>query len=316
MRTSKFRVEPWGYSRWITTVVMLAGLALTACTNPSTGDGPSPSGPQVKVAVDEELRAMVPAKYRDSGVVRVATNAPFPPYEMFSGEGSQELVGLEIDLGRAIGSKLGVDFQFSQQPFDGLITGLQAHKYDVLMAALFDTKERQQVVDFIDYAKAGSAIMVNESNSDIKTLDDLCGKTVAVQSGSTQERFVGTVNAKCAAENKPFVDVNSFPQFSDEQLALTTGRVEAILHDLSALVYAASQTSAQGLVVLTDPAAPGGYDAANVAIGVAKDDTAMREAILGAVSGLIADGTYQEIFTSYSLQASMISKPTINQAIG
>ncbi|WP_168588426.1 transporter substrate-binding domain-containing protein [Saccharopolyspora sp. ASAGF58] len=202
----------------------------------------------------------------------------------------------------------------SVQPVNGLITGPQADKYDVLLATLFDMKERQQAIDFVDYARSGSAIMIDKSTADIKILGDLCGKTVAVQDGLLQERLVGTQSGKCTVAGKPVIDTKPSPKFSDEQLALATSSVQAIVHDLPALVYAANQTPVQGLVVLTDPAAPGGYEAASVGIGVAKDDTAMRDAILDAVSQLIADGTYKEIFSRYSPEASIIDKPTTNQS--
>ncbi|BCW44733.1 ABC transporter substrate-binding protein [Arthrobacter sp. StoSoilB5] len=301
-------------TRDLVIVTALAAALLTGCANPQvSGSANTGAAEAVIPAVqkDDSLAALVPDKYKTAGEVRVATNAPFPPYEMFTSPGSEELIGLEIDLGHAIGEKLGIPFKFSQQPFDGLITGLQADKYDLLMATLFDTAEREQQLDFLNYARSGSAIMVKSENTEIATIDDLCGKTVAVQNGGTQAELAKSQSRKCQAAGNAAVDVKGFPAFSDEQLALNSGGVTAILGDLPALAYGA--TGNQSLKILSDPAAPGGYDANYIGIGFSKDDDQLLEAVKGALTSLQKDGVYKQIFDKYGVPQSTIEAPLTNQ---
>lgn len=294
--------------------VAASGLLLAGCSNPpvnASGATESPLAEVPAVAVDESLAEMVPAEFVEAGVVNVATNAPFPPYQMFAEPGSEELVGLEIDLGHAIGQKLGVEFEFSQQPYDGLIPGLQAGKYDVLMATLFDTAEREQAIDFVNYARSGSGILVPGTVENIAVLDDLCGRSVAAQNGSLQVDLLKTQSEKCGSDGAEPIDIKTFPAFSDEQLALNSGTVEAIVGDLPALGYAA--TTDPSVKVIEDPAAPGGYESSYIGIGVPKEDPELTAAITEAVRSLMEDGTYDSILEKYGVEQTAIDEPLGNQ---
>jgi polar amino acid transport system substrate-binding protein len=292
----------------------VSAVALAGCANPSVNPAGSSAAPSASIpaaAKDDALAALVPEKLRNAGSVRVATNAPFPPYQMFAAPGSEELVGLEIDLGHAIGETLGVPFEFSQQPYDGLIPGLQAGKYDVLMATLFDTPEREQQLDFVNYARSGSGILVKKTNTDIKTLDDLCGKAAGVQNGSLQADLLATQSDKCTAAGKAPVEIKALPAFSDEQLALNSGSITSIVGDLPALAYAATQDST--VQVLNDPAAPGGYESSLIGIGIPKSEKQLSDAVSKAIQKLMDDGTYKSILDKYGVSQTAIEKPLTNQ---
>lgn len=293
----------------------VSAVALTGCANPSVnaaGGTAAPASAAIPTASkDEALAALVPEKLRDAGTVRVATNAPFAPYQMFAGPGSQELIGLEIDLGHAVGETLGVPFEFSQQPYDGLIPGLQAGKYDVLMATLFDTAEREKQLDFVNYARSGSGILVKKTHTDIKTLDDLCGKGVAVQNGSLQADLVSSQSGKCTAAGKAAIEIKALPAFSDEQLALNSGSITSIVGDLPALAYAATQDST--VQVLNDPTAPGGYESSLIGIGIPKTEKQFSDAVEKAVQKLMDNGTYRAILDKYGVGQTALDKATTNQ---
>ncbi|MFG2967968.1 MULTISPECIES: ABC transporter substrate-binding protein [unclassified Streptomyces] len=299
---------------------MATGVVLAlapACANPddagtaASASAAGQTGAQVSVKRDPALYAMVPSSYKKAGRIQVATNAPFPPFEMFAAE--KKLAGLEIDLGHAVGQRLGVPFEFSQQPFDGLLPGLQAKKYDVLMAGLFDTKEREKTVDFVDYARSGSAVLVAKGNpGGIKTLADLCGKTAAAQTGAQQVALLNKRSRTCKAAGKQAVTVKTFPQFSDALLAIKTGKADTILGDLPALRYSAQKDDS--VKVLTDPAAPNGYDAVPMGIGLPKDQPVLREAVRRALAGLIKDGTYGKILDAYGVSNIAVSAPSVNKA--
>lgn len=299
-------------SRLLTVSVITAtALLLGGCANPGTG--PEATGSAVPTAkYDEELHALLPEDLRDRSELIVATNAPFPPYEMFASPGSEELIGLEIDLGNAIGEKLGVPFIFEQQPFDGLVPGLAAGKYDLVMATLFATEERAQSMRFVTFAQSGGAIMVRADNDDIATIDDLCGRTVAVQNGSTQADFLATMNTDGTCDEP--VEVQQFPSFSDERLALSSGKVDAAFHDLPPVADAAAADAT--LKVLSDPDAPGGYDSQLIGIGVPLDQPRLQQAILRAAEELQADGIYDDIFAKWNLDDSRVEKPAVDEYNG
>ncbi|WP_432038495.1 ABC transporter substrate-binding protein [Streptomyces cucumeris] len=299
---------------------LAAGIALapTACANPDdAGSPPSAAAGGAKttgpVKRDPALYSMVPAGYRKAGRIRVATNAPFPPFEMFTG--NDKLAGLEIDLGHVLGQRLGVPFEFSQQPFDGLLPGLQAKKYDVLMAGLFDTKQREKTIDFVNYARSGSAVMVAKNNpAGIKTLADLCGTQAAAQTGAQQIALLKKQSRRCTTSGREAVVIKTFPQFSDALLALKTGKTDTVLGDLPALRYSAEKDGS--VEVVTDPAAPSGYDAQAMGIGLPKGRPALREAVRKALAGLMKDGTYRKILTTYGVGHIAVQTPSVNQAGG
>ncbi|MGW2996706.1 transporter substrate-binding domain-containing protein, partial [Streptomyces sp. NPDC001193] len=141
---------------------------LTSCSD-SADAAKSAGVEQITVAgaavtKDTALHDALPDAIKKSGTVRVATDVPYAPFEMFVAEGEPELTGLDYDLGQALGAKLGVKFDFAPQKFDGIVPAIQAGKFDAAMSAMTDNKERQAVVDFVDYSVSGSGIMVAKGN--------------------------------------------------------------------------------------------------------------------------------------------------------
>ncbi|MGW1531231.1 transporter substrate-binding domain-containing protein [Streptomyces aureus] len=173
-------------------MTVAAALTLTGCSDQSPKDPPpSPSGTGTRAPLYEEL----PAAVKKSGVIKVGSDMLYPPMEFIQ---NGKPTGVDPGLAEVLGRELGVRFQFANSAFDTLLTGLRAKRYDVVMSAMSDTKERQQGldpstgekigedVDFVDYFTAGSSIMVKKGNPEkIRTPADLCGRKVAVQSGST-----------------------------------------------------------------------------------------------------------------------------------
>lgn len=302
--------------------------ALAACGSSGSNSGgtskepaASPGGSAASVAIegvptikaDAKLQAMLPEKVAKAGELTVATNAPFPPYEMFASETDQTVVGLEPDLGHAIGNLLGVRFNFVQQPFDGLIPGLQAGKQDVIMSTLFDTAKREQIVDMVNYSASGSGILVTAGNPlKIAASGDLCGKTVAVQTGSAQVAIVEGFSAACTGGDK--VTVKSLPQYSDELLALSTGQAQAVVGDIPAISYSLAEKVNTGkFELVTDPAKPNGYESAPVGVAVAKN-SGMTKPIEAALQQLMDDGTYKLLLKKWDVEAIAIDKVTVNAA--
>ena len=297
-------------------------LVLAACATSSDAEeaGSASEGLEiagVTITVDEDAAGLLPEEIVEAGAVEVATNAPYAPFEMFVEEGSDELTGVDVDLGRAIGAKLGVDFEFSQQEFDGLIPGLQAAKYDVVMAALTSSEERMDVLTFVDYSASGTGILVEAGNPEgIGSYLDLCGKDVAVQAATNQvDLATGVWQGECEAEGLDPITLSEFPSDADAQLAITSGKAVASLVTKPSAGYVAKTTNdGETFEVVEDPEAPNGYEATLNGIGVLKENEEFAKAIQAALQSLIDDGTYEAILDQYGVTGIGIDEATINGA--
>src|SRR5438132_11978109 len=182
----------------LSAVVLVLLLALSACgsskktTSATTGGG--------------SLFSKLPSAIQSSKEIKVGSDIEYAPVEFFK-EGTQQAQGLDFDLAQAMGKKLGVKVTFiDDTDFAGIIGALQAGRFDIIMSAMNDTPERRgKGVDLVDYFTAGSSILVQKGNPKaIKGVDDLCGQTVAVQKGTTQDTDILTPDqAKCRTTCKP-----------------------------------------------------------------------------------------------------------------
>ncbi|MEU5366884.1 ABC transporter substrate-binding protein [Streptomyces sp. NPDC005925] len=296
-------------------------LTLSGCSGDATGsdttvrDRATVAGTVVRR--DAKLHGLLPGAVKKSGTVRVATDIPYPPFEMFAAPGSDEMTGLDYDLGQALGAKLGVRFAFSAQKFDGIVPALQAGKFDVAMSAITDNKDRQRVVDFVDYTQSGSAVMVAQGNPrKIRTLDDLCGRKVGVQAATNQLKLLTAHQAACAKAGRPKTDIQTFPKDSDAQLALRSGKVVAdVLTKPAAGWTARTADRGRAFDLVEDPKAPGGYGASPNGIAVSKKLPALTTAIQKALQALMDDGTLTKICEKYGIGSIALTKATRNAAV-
>ncbi|WP_405550012.1 ABC transporter substrate-binding protein [Streptomyces globisporus] len=303
----------------LTTTVLLA---LAGCGEGRDGVAAAKAPASLKVAgvtvkKDAKLHEALPDAVKKSGTVRVATDVPYAPFEMFVTEGEKELTGLDYDLGQAIGARLGVKFAFTPQKFDGIVPAIQAGKFDVAMSAMTDNKERQAVVDFVDYSVSGSGIMVVKGNpAKITTLDDLCGKKVAVQAATNQLDLLKGHQKKCGKAGGSEIAIQTFPKDSDAQLALRANKVVAqVLTKPAAGWTAKTADGGQAFEVVDDPAATGGYNASPNGIAVSKKLPELTDAIQKALQSLIDDGTATKIFEKYGVASIAVKEATRNAAV-
>ena len=217
--------------------------------------------------------------------------------------------GIDWDLAQAMGQKLGVRFTFANTTFDGIIPALKAKRFDVIMSAMSDTPERQKEVDFIDYFNAGTSILVKKGNpQNIQSLDDLCGKTIALQKGTTQVDVATEQQGKCTAAGKPKINILTYDKDTEAQLQLRSGRAVADMNDFPVAAYAA-QTVGGGndFEVVGQQIGAGPYG-----IGVRKDDTQLRDALQGALKAIIADGTYDQILQKWNVAQGALKTAALN----
>ena len=322
MNASRALVRPTVKRALAGAVLTLLSAGLVACGDDAASEGaPAPTaGEPVEIAdvgtveVDDELAEALPAEVSDAASVTVATNAPYPPFIDFVEEGNTEdFTGLDFDLVTAIAARLGITAEFQQQPFDGLVPGLQAGKYDAIVGGITDNFERQETATFVDYTASGTGIAVPAGNPDgIATLADLCGTSVAAQKASKQVGLLQQFSQdECDGDD---IEVTEYPQNTDAVQALLAGKADAIAATRVNLLEDADKLSGK-VEVIDDPEAPNGYQASPNGIGFIKDDAELAEAFRASLQSLMEDGTYEKVLAKYGQEAIGIDEATIDAAI-
>ena len=249
----------------------------------------------------------LPAKLTGAGVVLVATSASYAPNEFF-GEDGVTLQGMDIDLGKAIGDVLGIEFRFENVTFNDILPAVGT-TYDLGMSSITDTTERQQTVDFVDYFQAGTAFLVATGrNADLSTLEALCGKNVAVETGTTQEALATTQSATCTSSGQAAIAVQPYPTQNEANLALSGGRADVVLLSSPAATWQADQSNGT-LQVVGEVIAASPY---GIAVPKSAEYAGLAQAIQGALERLAARGTYREILTKWGVQAGAVDTFPIN----
>ena len=227
------------------------------------------------------------AMAEDLPVLRMGTNATFPPYEFYEGT---EIVGIDAEIAAAICEKLGYQLVIDDMDFDSTIPALVAGNIDFIMAGLTVTQERAQSVDFTDsYATGIQAIIVTE-DSDITSADDLfadgANHIIGVQSGTT-----GDLYCTWDIQDEGLGTVEPFKNGADAVLALMSGKVDCVVIDNEpAKNFVAAN---EGLKILDTE-----YTVEDYAIAVAKGSE-LTEQMNAALQELIADGTVAAIIEKY-----------------
>ena len=252
--------------------------------------------------------SLVPPTIKSKGTLTVAADATYAPNE-FIGSNGKTVVGMDADLAQAIGKQLGLKVNVVNATFDSIIPGLSAGKYDLGMSSFTDTKAREKVVDFVTYFSAGTSFYVKRSGGPtINSLADLCGHTVAVEKGTTQQTDATAQNGKCKKSGKPGVTVSTFPDQNGANLAISSGRAQVGMADSPVAAYQVKQS--HGQFKLTGRA----YGTAPYGIAIPKGN-GMAKAVLSAVKALMANGQYMKILTTWGIQAGAIKNPQINGAL-
>jgi polar amino acid transport system substrate-binding protein len=254
--------------------------------------------------VDPSLKPMLPSSITSSNNLRVASDIPYPPWEMYDPATSKNPAGFDFDLSQAIGAKIGIPTSFNEVPFDSIILSIKGGKNDMIMSDMYDNAEREgQGISFVDYAYDGTSVLVKKGNPDgVSNLDSLAGKTVACESGTTQQAFLQQQNKTFASAGKAQMKILALPNQPAALLAVTSGRAVGDLTDHSTASYIAQTTNdGNTFEVVSDPSAPEGYDPQLVGIGIVAKNTGLINAVQKALQDLIDEGAYQKIVAKYGL---------------
>lgn len=255
------------------------------------------------------LNAQLPDKIRSGGVLTIATAGDGPPYTYKDSNG--QLVGLEIDMGRAIGCTLGLKTEFKTVAFAGILTGIQANRYNMGMSTISDTTEREKVMNFVSYQTEGTALIVAKGNPHhVNSIADTCGLRVAVTQGGITQDLVQKQNALCSAK----MTITPLPAAADGYLAIRSGRADVFLDTFGTAVYT-SQTgigSGIGLEVVPGKRYGVGYQA--IALPKTADGTKLTQVVAEAVDHLIDTGAYGALYEARGLTQNELPKVAINDA--
>jgi polar amino acid transport system substrate-binding protein len=241
-----------------------------------------------------------PPNIAKAGKIVYCTDATYPPEEYFKGS---KIIGSDIDIGSAIAKLMGVKAQFKNTGFDGIIAALLSKKCDAIISGMNDTPERRKQVDFVDYLNVGQSLMVRKGNpANIRTLADLAGKRVSVESGTTNRDFLVATSKKLVKQGKKPIKIITFPKDTDAFAALKARRVDAYFADAPPVAYYAQQDPSVEISV--SPVAP-----IPIGIAIRKNDP-LRAATQKAINAIVANGTMKRILARWGMSksASLIKK--------
>ena len=215
------------------------------------------------------------------GVLTMGTNATFPPYEYYDGD---DVVGIDAEIAAKLAEKLGMKLEIVDMDFSSIITAVQTGKIDVGVAGMTVTEERLQNVDFTTSYATGVQVVIVKEDSDIATVDDLDGKLIGVQEGTTGHIY--------CSDDYGEENVIAYNNGATAVQALQQGKVDCVVIDKQpALSFVEAN---EGLKILDTE-----YVVEDYAIAVSKDNTALKDALNAALEEMIADGTVQEILDQY-----------------
>lgn len=261
--------------------VSAAALALTACGG-SASTASSAAASSVAASSEAASTSAAELTTVEAGKLTMATNATFPPYEMTTDAGTIE--GIDVDTAQAIAEKLGLELQIDDMDFDAALLSVQQGKADIAMAGITVTDERMAVMSFSDSYATGIQSVIVPEGSDIASVDDLAGKKIGTQRGTTGYLYCSDDFGEDA--------VVAYDSGLTAVQALNNGQVDAVVIDNEpAKAYVESNP---GLKILDTSYAEEDY-----AIGMNKSNTALLDAVNAALEELKADGTLQAIVDKY-----------------
>ena len=256
-------------------------LSLAACGGSASSAAASSEAASSEAASSEttETAALTTV---NAGKLTMSTNAAFPPYEMTTDTGAFE--GIDVEIAGAIADKLGLELQIDDMDFDAALLAAQQGKSDMVMAGVTVNDERKQVMDFSNTYASGVQVVIVKEGSDIATVDDLAGHMIGTQRGTTGYIY--------CSDDFGEDSVTAYDDGLTAVQALNNGQVDCVVIDSApAKEFVAAN---EGLVILDTE-----YAVEDYAIGMAKGNTALVEAVNGALDELKADGTIDAILAKY-----------------
>jgi len=266
---------------------LLAALAL--CAGAALTHGAS-------AAVDEAARAMLPDDMKQKGTLVVAMPLDFEPFNYLDEKNEQ--TGLDVDMIRAVGEKLGLKVDIQRMGFASMIPSVSGGRVDAAMSAMGILPARLPLVSFVRYGHFSNGLVVRKGNPTNVRNDDACGHTLSVEKGTQPLLIWQKKSEECVAAGKPKIELLVFEGKGPQVLAVESGRAEAAGVGFATAIVAAKHSNGKL------DAAPGGpVPGATVECGIAfnKQNVKLGQAMEAALNGLVKDGTFDKIWEKWQL---------------
>jgi len=281
----------------VVTTLVAAGCSSSSSSSSSTPTTSTSSGSvsaAATIGAVPQVAALVPSAVKAKGAVTVAMDATYPPDEYIASDG-HTIIGLDADLGKALGQVMGIKWNPVNATFATIIPGLQSGKYDIGLSSFGDTKAREKVVNFVTYFQAGEAFYVKAgSPTTITSMSSLCGKSVAVESGTTEQTDATTQSKKCTAAGNPAVTVHTYSTQDEANLAVSSGRADAGFADSQVAAWIVKESN--GVFKLSGPS----FFVVPYGIAVPKT-SGMTTPVLAAMKAIMAKGIYKQILAKWGV---------------
>jgi polar amino acid transport system substrate-binding protein len=272
------------------TLASVGVIGAIACGSSAVATAAAASGSVPSVA------KLVPASVKSSGTLTVAADASYAPDEFLAANG-KTVIGMDADLSAALGKVMGLKVSIANVTFDDIIPGMVAGRYMIGASSFTDTAAREKQVEFVDYANVGESFYTNASGgAKISGIAGICGMTVSVETGTTEEDDAKSQGKACVKAGKKTVTVMDFPSQSQANLAVSSGRAQLGFADTPVASYQVKES--KGKFKLVGKA----YAPAPYGLAIAKS-TKLGPAVKAAVLYLIKNGTYGQIFKKWGVQS-------------
>ncbi|MEW1752828.1 ABC transporter substrate-binding protein [Streptomyces angustmyceticus] len=321
------RSRPLHRRRTLTTVLLLAAgsVALTACGGAAASGGNrvgaaapgrkptiniGPDQHRIHGVKDPKSAALVPARVRRAGFLRIGVGAESSPPLSFYATDDKTLIGVEEDLATLVADTLGLEPRFDPLSWENLFVGLDSGKLDAVFANVTVTEERKEKYDFATYRRDQLAMEAKEGSGwKVRGAADVAGKTIAVGTGTNQEKILVDWSRENEKAGREPVDIKYFQKPSDTYLALQSGRIDGFFGPNPTAAY---HVHTAGQTEITGTFSGGGDRVQGKIAATTRKDSGLVKAYAAALQKVIDDGRYGKVLARWGLTGERLRTSRIN----
>ncbi|WP_216364927.1 transporter substrate-binding domain-containing protein [Paenibacillus sp. BIHB 4019] len=272
---------------WMMTAILLMAVIVAGCGSKNSNSGNAGSASPTAEA-EATASSNLLEQVKQAGVLKVGLMGTYAPYNFLNE--NKEMDGFDADIAKEIAKRLGVKAEFVAQEFSGMIAGLQAKKFDVVISQMTITDERKEQMDFTEpYITNSVKIIVAEKNDTITKLADFKGKNIGVGLGTNDETYL----RKTVLPEVGNFTIKTYDDVITSLQDLNAGRIDATINNMYALKPIVEKNGFK-IKAVGDP-----IKSDNAGIAVRKDNPEFRDALNEALKAMKADGTYKTIFVKW-----------------
>lgn len=287
----------------------MASAAVILAISVLAGEASAQGFDAATVAADKALSDRVPADIRAAGKLVGGSDNNYAPWEYLAGSDGQTPEGIDIDIGKALAAKLSLSYESRTAQFTTILPALGTN-FDIGLNAFSITPERLEVVNFVSYAETGNLWVIQKDNPKKFDSADICGRTIAVNSGSSHEERLGVVNKQCVDAGKPEMVFLPFATQTEAVTRVAAGGADATMTGSATALYAAFKSEGR-LETMRATGETLDFRGLN-GIPVAKADMELTQLIADTMNALIEDGTYQAVLDAWGMRDVGVEKALIN----